>query len=209
MKLGEARLLVPILSLCCLRALAAAADDDGDWYWPQWRGPMGTGVGAQADPPVEWSETKNIRWKIALPGMGHSTPIIWGDRVYVSSAVPYGDSVDPVTTHAPGAHDYVAPIQRYKFMVLAINRADGKIVWERTLREELPHEGAHSTGSLASNSPVTDGEHLIAFFGSRGLYCLDMDGELQWETDLGDMETLHAHGEGSSPALHGDTLIVN
>ena len=192
---------------------ATAADDSNpvgaDRVWPQWRGPLGTGVAPYADPPTEWSETKNIRWKLALPGMGHSTPIVWGDRVYISAAVPFGDSVDAVATHAPGAHDYVAPTQRHKFVVLAINRADGTIIWERALRRELPHEGGHSTGSLASNSPVTDGEHLIVFFGSRGLYCLNMDGDLQWETDLGDMETLHAHGEGSSPALHGDTLVVN
>ncbi len=215
MKCGGLRFLGRILALSCLLALPAAADDDsagdaaGKQYWPQWRGPLGTGVSPDANPTVEWSEDKNIRWKLALPGTGHSTPIVWGDHVFVTSAVPYGSFVDPVTTHAPGAHDYVAPTQRYKFMLLAINRADGTIIWERTLREGLPHEGSHSTGSLASNSPVTDGEHLIAFFGSRGLYCLDMDGELQWETDLGDMETLHAHGEGSSPALYGDTLVVN
>ena len=202
-------LLAPILAAFCLLTTHAGADKDAGHYWAQWRGPLSTGVSPHANPPIEWSESRNIRWKLSLPGMGHSTPIIWGDRVYVTSAVPYGDSVDPVRTHAPGAHDYVAPTQRHKFMLLAINRADGKIVWERTLREELPHEGSHNTGSLASNSPVTDGEHLIVFFGSRGLYCLDMDGELQWETDLGDMESLHAHGEGSSPALHRDTLIVN
>lgn len=186
-----------------------AADEDRDRYWGQWRGPLGTGVGPNANPPVEWSETKNIRWKIALPGMGHSTPIVWEDRVYVSSSVGYGESVDPVHTHTEGAHDYVAPTQRHRFVVLAISRADGEILWERTLREEIPHEGMHNTGSLASNSPVTDGEHLFAFFGSRGLYCLDMQGEVQWEKDLGDMKTKHAHGEGSSPALWGDTLIVN
>lgn len=170
---------------------------------------MGTGVGPYADPPLEWSETKNIRWKLALPGMGHSTPIIWGNRVFVTSAVPYGDFVAPKPSHTPGVHDYEAPTQRYKFMVFAIDRRNGKIIWQRTLREELPHEGGHTTASLASNSPVTDGELLFAFFGSRGLYCLDMDGELLWEEDLGDMQTLHAHGEGSSPALYGDTLIVN
>jgi outer membrane protein assembly factor BamB len=195
--------------MCFLLMLGASADGEGDRYWAQWRGPLGTGVAPHANPPMEWSETKNIRWKIALPGTGHSTPIVWGDRVYVSSSVPYGEAVEPVTTHTEGAHDYVAPTQRHKFVVVAINRADGEIIWERTLREEIPHEGMHNTGSLASNSPVTDGEHLFAFFGSRGLYCLDMDGEVVWEKDLGDMKTKHAHGEGSSPALYGDTLIVN
>ena len=136
-------LLAPILTAYCLVA-THAADKEAERYWGQWRGPLSTGVAPHADPPVEWSETKNIRWKLSLPGVGHSTPIIWGDCVYVTSAVPYGDSVNPVGTHAPGAHDYVAPTQHHKFMVLAINRADGKIIWERTLREELPHESSRS-----------------------------------------------------------------
>jgi outer membrane protein assembly factor BamB len=91
---------------------------------------------------------------------------------------------------------------------LAVGRRDGRVLWSKVLREEWPHEGGHETGSLASNSPVTDGERLYAFFGSRGLYCLDLKGELVWKKDLGRMHTLHAHGEGSSPVLHGDTLIV-
>jgi outer membrane protein assembly factor BamB len=81
-------------------------------------------------------------------------------------------------------------------------------LWRKVLKEEWPHEGGHNTGSLASNSPVTDGQHLYVFFGSRGLYCLDLKGETKWEKHLGRMQTLHAHGEGSSPVLHGDTLIV-
>ena len=93
--------------------------------------------------------------------------------------------------------------------VLAISRKQGKILWQRTVRNELPHEGAHYTGSLASNSPATDGEHLFAFFGSYGLYCLDLDGELQWEKDLGKMQIKHGHGEGTSPVLYDNTLIIN
>ncbi|HZO84065.1 MAG TPA: PQQ-binding-like beta-propeller repeat protein, partial [Verrucomicrobiae bacterium] len=95
-----------------------------------------------------------------------------------------------------------------QFVALAIDRHDGSLLWKKVLREEWPHEGGHQTGSLASSSPVTDGERLYVFFGSRGLYCLDLNGELKWSKDLGRMHTLHAHGEGSSPVLHGDTLIV-
>ncbi len=182
---------------------------DAKHHWPQWRGPVGTGVAPDADPPVEWSEGKNIRWKLALPGLGHSTPIIWGNRVFITTAVPYGARVEPKWDRSPGAHDGLPVTYRQKFVVLAASRSDGKIIWQRTVGQTLPHEGGHYTGSLASNSPVTDGEHLFAFFGSRGLYCFDLDGELQWKKDLGDMQTLHGHGEGSSPALHADTLIIN
>jgi outer membrane protein assembly factor BamB len=115
----------------------------------------------------------------------------------------------PRFSNSPGAHDLVAVTQKHKFIVVALNRKDGSIAWQRTLREEIPHEAVHRTASLASASPVTDGEHVYAYFGSRGLYCLDMTGKLIWKSELGKMRPMHAHGEGSSPALHGDTLIVN
>lgn len=178
-------------------------------YWPQWRGPLNTGVAPHAEPPVEWSETLNIRWKVALPGKGHSTPVIWDDRVFVSTAEPYGEMSPPTFSGEPGAHTEIPVSQRHKFIVMAISRADGRVLWKRTLREQLPHAGGHSTASLASGSPVTDGEHVFAFFGSYGLYGLSLDGKLIWEKDLGPMHPLHGHGEGSSAALYQDTLIVN
>ncbi len=182
---------------------------DYERYWPQWRGPLGTGVAPYADPPVVWSETRNIRWKVPLPGEGHSTPAVWNDRVFITAAIPYGDSLEPRYSGAPGGHDEVPITRSHEFTVMTIDRRDGKILWRRTVRRELPHEGGHVTASLASASPVTDGEHLFAFFGSRGLYALNLDGDLLWEADFGRMHTLHGHGEGSSPALYRDTLIIN
>src|SRR6185369_402760 len=176
--------------------------------WPQWRGPLANGVAPRANPPNHWSETNNIRWKILLPGKGHSSPIVSGDWVFVLSAVPTGSAQKPVFDDAPGVHDSVPVTHRHQFLAIAINRRDGKVSWQKVLREEWPHEGGHETGSLASNSPVTDGESLYVFFGSRGLYCLDLNGQLKWQSDLGRMHTLHAHGEGSSPVLSGNTLII-
>ena len=93
--------------------------------------------------------------------------------------------------------------------MMALNRADGSIAWQKVLREEIPHEGHHGDGSFASSSPVTDGELLFAYFGSRGLYAMDMKGNVKWQKDLGKMRTKNAFGEGSSPALHGNVLVVN
>jgi outer membrane protein assembly factor BamB len=200
---------------CLLFLLVAmvGADDrvspDSQRNWPQWRGPLGTGAAPHGDPPVEWSEGKNVRWKVPLPGKGHSTPIVWGNRIILTTAVPYGDALKPRYSTAPGTHDGVPVTHRHRFAILALDRRDGRVVWERTLHEALPHEGGHYTGSLASNSPVTDGEHVFAFFGSHGLYSLNLDGELEWKADFGQMQSLHGHGEASSPALYGDTLIVN
>lgn len=202
-------------TLASLLALTALADDAGRRadtqslrHWPQWRGPSANGVAPSANPPTVWSETNNVRWKIPLPGQGHASPIVFGDAVYVLAAVATGEAQKPVHDSAPGVHDSVPVTHRHQFVCLAISRRDGKVIWKRVLREEWPHEGGHETGSLASNSPVTDGERLYAFFGSRGLYCLDLKGAVQWEKNLGRMQTLHSHGEGSSPVLHGDTLIV-
>jgi outer membrane protein assembly factor BamB len=192
-------------------AVAAGGDERPDPLdqWAGWRGPLASGVAPRGNPPATWSEQENVRWKTALPGLGHSTPIIWGDRVYLTAAVAHGEAVAPHRDHDEGAHDNLASTRRQKFVVLGVDRRNGRILWETTVRDERPHEGTHSTGSWASNSPVTDGEQLFVSFGSRGIFALDPDGKVVWQTDLGDMQTRHGHGEGSSPALHGDTLVVN
>ena len=198
-------------ALCLLAGGSAAAEEPaaGDRFWPGWRGPLGTGAAPHADPPVEWSESRNLRWKAELPGGGHSTPAVWGDRVFVTAAVPYGDPLPPAYSGLPGGHDERPVTHRHRFVVLALNRASGRVLWQRVVRDDLPRAGGHYTASLASPSPVTDGEHLIVSFGSHGLYGLDLEGGLRWELDLGPMRPLHGHGEGSSPALFGGALVVN
>jgi outer membrane protein assembly factor BamB len=198
---------VILLALACP---AFAADPDAD-NWPAWRGPLATGVSPAADPPTEWdAETgTNVRWKTAIPGRGHSTPIVWGDRIFLTAAIPIGDALAPKPSTAPGNHDNLPVTHKQRFIALAINRSDGKIIWQQKLHEALPVEQGHRTGSLASSSPVTDGERLIVNFGSFGLYCLDLDGNLLWKKDFGRMNTLHGHGEGASPVLHGKSLVIN
>lgn len=193
---------------CAFRS-QAGGDTNAMDYWPQWRGPLGTGEAPRANPPVEWSEDRNVRWKLALPGKGHSTPVVWGHRLFLTAAVPVGAALPSKYSGAPGGHDEAPITHRYRFVAMAVDRRDGKVLWERSLREELPHQGGHRTASLASPSPVTDGKQLIVGFGSWGLYGLDLDGNPEWETDFGQLATLHGHGEGSSPVLHGDTVIVN
>jgi len=188
---------------------AEVAAPVADEQWGQWRGPRMTGWSPSATPPLEWSEGHNVRWRSPVPGLGHSSPVIWGERVYLTSAVPFGDAFEPAPDLSPGAHDNAPITHAYRFVALAFDRASGELLWERSLRTEIPHERYHSSASLASASPVTDGEHVYAFFGSRGLYALDPAGELIWSRDLGTMQVKHGHGEGASPALHGDTLVVN
>jgi outer membrane protein assembly factor BamB len=198
-----------LLVICLLAGAGAASSGEAEQNWPQWRGPLGTGLAPKARPPVEWSETKHIRWKTTLPGKGHSTPIVWGDHIFLTTAIPYGKAVKPRIPERPGAHDNLSMTYHHEYAVLAVSRKTGKILWQYSVDKGLPHEAGHVSASLASASAVADGERVFAFFGSRGLYCLDMSGKLLWKKNLGEMHTKHGHGEGSSPALHGETLVVN
>jgi outer membrane protein assembly factor BamB len=189
---------------------AAAATRSGLRYWPQWRGPLGTGEAPSAKPPLEWGEGRNLRWKVEVPGRGKSTPVVWGDLVLITTAVPSSKSPAPGATSVGSSHPAVRAAQSpMEFAVLAYSRADGSVKWRRGVREELPHEGTHQDGTYASGSVLTDGSRVYAFFGSRGLYALDMSGNLLWQKDLGRMQTRNSFGEGASPALHRDTLVVN
>jgi outer membrane protein assembly factor BamB len=373
----------------CLAGAASSPEQN----WPQWRGPLQTGVGPKADPPTEWSETRNVKWKVKVPGEGHATPIIWEDKVFVLTAIPTGKKVEtpaadaevgeqnprppgppeagagppprepgggeggrggpggfgpgtflgrqmletgdknndqklaaeeltglaetwfekldtektgklsqdqfverfgnvmgPTPEGAPrgrGGGRFIAPglfdatdankdgaltreefkkaftkwftdwdteksgslteqklrdglngalprpqfggpggpgrgpggrggfgggqkpTEVHQFAIVCLDRQTGQMRWQQTAREEVPHEGHHATGSFAAASPVTDGKSVFTFFGSRGLYCYDFAGKLQWHQDFGDMRIQNGFGEGSSPALHGDTLLVN
>jgi outer membrane protein assembly factor BamB len=188
------------LAICLLAGVAAlSAQQSGPSdprYWAQWRGPAFTGVSKTATPPAEWSETKNIRWKVPIPGKGSSSPVVWGDRVFVLTAVPQGSAQSAAgVTH--------------KFTVLAIDRKTGKTLWERVAVEGAPHEPTHREfGTFASSSAVTDGELVIASFESRGIFAFDMDGKPLWNVDLGDKRMRMQFGEGTTPALFGNSVVV-
>lgn len=186
-----------------------AQTDTAQTDWAQWRGPLGTGVSVQATPPVSWSEEENVQWKTELPGRGHSSPIVWQDQVFLTTAVPVGSEFDPIADERPGSHDNLKVRQRHRYVVLSVDRKQGNILWERTVNENVPHEGGHYTGSLASASPLTDGQRLYAYFGSNGLFALDLDGQILWEKQFGKMHSKHGHGEGASPCLYKDQLFIN
>ena len=157
--------------------------------WPHWRGPAQNGMVLHGNAPLEWSEEKNVKWKAAIPGLGHATPIIWEDKIFVLTATPAASGE-----------------RRLAFTVLCLDRQTGKTLWSQVARNDVPHQEIQPTNSHSSGSPVTDGEHLIVPFGSYGLYCYDLQGSRIWEKDLGKVQV--TWGEGSSPALAGDVVIV-
>lgn len=205
-------------------ARAVTADEQN---WPQWRGPLANGVAPSASPPTTWSETSNIKWKIKIPGNGSATPIVLEDKVFIQTAVPTGkkaeksdatkaandkstDSPGPRRRRGGGGMGGETPDEYYQFTLICLDRNTGKTLWQKVPREEIPHEGVRpGEGSFASSSPITDGQHVYACFGSRGLHCYDMDGNLKWEKDLGKLRIKMGFGEGSTPVLYGNTLVVN
>jgi len=200
-----ARCATALISIFILTSTLIAQTSDASRYWAQWRGPHASGVSSTANPPLEWSESKNVRWKVRIPGRGSASPIVWGDRVFVLTAAPMGITGD--AQHAPrGA---ATPRGVHRFLVMAIDRKTGTTIWERVAREQEPHEQSHvDNGTWASSSPITDGERVYAYFESFGLYAYDMNGKLLWEKDLGDKKMRNEFGEGSTPVLHGNTLVI-
>lgn len=175
--------------------LVARGSESSD-VWLHWRGPTGNGIAIDSNPPTEFSNTKNVRWKTAVPGLGSGSPIVLSDRVFVVTAVPQAN---------PGRAN---SIQSMNFDVLCYSRDDGSLLWQRTATTATPHQETHSTNGFASASPCSNGSHVFAHFGSRGLYCYTIDGELVWERkDLGQMITRNGFGEGSSPTLASDPQL--
>jgi len=202
---------IALTALFALLWQANAQSDQG--HWPQWRGPYLNGM-ARGDAPTDLSGPKSMRWKTPIPGRGHSTPVVWGDRIFLTTAIPAGTPPPPqqaAQTGRGGAGGGAGAGIEHKLVVYSVDRKTGKVVWERTAKVVTPLEGYHRTyGSFASNSPVTDGSRIYASFGSYGVYCYDFSGKLIWERDLGvRMHVKNQFGEGTAPVLHGDRLILH
>lgn len=202
------RSLILLLSLAL--PLIPSGPNPSDDDWPRWRGPANDGM-ARGDAPVEWSDTKNIAWKLPVAGKGHSSPVIWGDKLFLTTAIP--TAAAPPAAPPPSGGRGMSPGGAigvdHKFVLMCINRNTGKVIWEQTAKVAAPHEGYHPTyGSYASNSPVTDGKYVYAFFGSRGMFVYDLDGKPVWQKDFGPMKMKMQFGEGAAPTLEGDVLYL-
>jgi len=190
-----------IAALCLCAATSVAAQKPALESWPHWRGSSHTGV-ATGEPPVAWSDTSNVKWKVEIPGRGYSTPVAWGDRIFLTTAIPAGKkpaAAPAAEAGGRGPGGGSGANEEHRFEVVAVDRATGKILWQKTAVTAAPHEGYHHLyGSFASNAPATDGQRVYAFFGSRGLFVYDLNGKLLWQKDLGiKMQMRLAFGEGT------------
>ena len=179
--------------------------------WHQWRGPEANGVSRTATPPMTWSESENIRWKVPIDGRGVSSPVVWGNKIFLLSSVNTGE-VDASLPKPEDQPDRVFGIKhpntKYSFVVLCLDRKNGKEIWRRAATDLVPHEGHHKDNSFASASPFTDGKRLYCWFGSAGLYCFDLDGKKLWSKDLGRAKVGASLGEGCSPVVHDNKVII-
>ena len=201
-------LFTKTLILCFLFTPTLNALDN----WGQWRGPMNSGVAESSDPPVKWSETENIKWKIPIEGNGTSTPIVWEDKVFILTAVKTDQKdisiPDPKDQPKSNFFDIKRPNAVHEFLVMCFDRNTGTELWRDTATKKIPHEGAHNDNDFASASPTTDGKRLFCWFGSAGLFCYDLKGNKIWERNLGEAKVGSSLGEGCSPVLYEDKLVI-
>jgi len=180
--------------------------------WHHWRGPLANGTAPKADPPTSWDDKKNVRWVAAIPGKGSATPIVWGDQVFVVTAVNTnraGKAEDLARIDPKFERKTEAPSNYHEFHVMSFDRQTGKLRWKLLAATRVPHEGHHPTHSYAAGSPTTDGKRLYVSFGSFGIYAYDLDGKQLWSRDLGRMVTRLGWGEAVAPVIHGDSLLLN
>jgi outer membrane protein assembly factor BamB len=206
-----------LLATTFLIVPATSAPFSGDDDWPRWRGPADNGM-ARGDAPLTWSDTEHISWKHEIPGKGNSSPVIWGDKIFITTAIPMPASAAPAPAaegtppaggRGRGMQSGGAVGTDHEFVLICFNRNTGKLLWEQVAKVAAPHEGYHPRyGSYASNSPVTDGKMVYAFFGSRGIFAYDLDGKLVWQKDFPPQRMKLQFGEGAAPTLDAGTLYL-
>lgn len=202
-----------LLAAALYRAAAGAAPAAD--AWPQFRGPAGDGVADAATPPLTWSAEENILWSVEVPGAGWSQPVIWGDRVFLTTAVAEEQLKPRPGDWGPGGglgaffgFSPKPPDTVYRWQVLCLDADTGEILWETTAKQGKPTTATHRNNTYASETPVTDGERVIASFGAAGLYCYDFSGALLWSRDLGSHPMQLGWGTGSSPVLDGERVFL-
>jgi hypothetical protein len=207
-------ILLTALALLLIVVIQPITAQRGD-RWPSFRGPSASGVGDDVRVPDRWNvkDGSNVRWRVAVPGLGHSSPIVWGDRVFVTTAISSrGGATFKPGLYGEGTASEDRSVQRW--VVMALDRGTGRVVWQQTAYEGVPREKRHIKATYANATPATDGRRVVAFFGSQGLYGFDMDGKLLWKKDLGVLNTgaydlpEYEWGTASSPIIYKNLVIV-
>jgi outer membrane protein assembly factor BamB len=201
------------LSLICLTSFVAGASAVAPSNWSQWRGDDGTGVSTETNVTLDWGADRNVRWKTTIPGRGHSSPVVWANRVFLTSdlegeVVPGAKAVDHTYDGKPFKHpDSIGGDRKHTMKVIAIDRDSGRILWEQSAFEGTVYDDRHRKGSFASPTPAVDANFVFAYFGTEGLYCYDHAGKQIWKTTPGKLGTI-GMGTGTSPVLFENLVIL-
>ena len=195
--------IIPALFLTLLALNTCFASDN----WPQFRGPKSMGVADDPKLPDTWSATENVAWKTEIPGVGWSSPVVWNNKIFVTSVVSKGEVEAPKKGLYFGG-ERKASTDEHRWMVYCVNWKTGKILWEREAFKGVPPSSRHLKNSYASETPVTDGERVYVYFGNVGLFCYDMDGKPLWDKRWGPFKTRYGWGTAASPVLHKDRVYV-
>ncbi|HKW97627.1 MAG TPA: PQQ-binding-like beta-propeller repeat protein [Bryobacteraceae bacterium] len=193
--------------LAAIIALAVVPLAAGD-RWPQFRGPLSNGVADDPKLPDSWSATRNVVWKTEIPGSGWSSPVVWGDRIFVTSVISTVAAESPKKGLYFGGNRENIPSDEHRWMVYAVDWKTGKIIWEREVHRGAPHSSHHLKNTYASETPVTDGERVYAYFGSAGLYVFDIEGKPVWSKQWGPFRTRYGWGTAASPVLYKDRIYI-
>ncbi len=195
--------------------LDLSAQSQRDIHWPSFRGAQARGIAEGYATPTEWDVERgtHIKWKTAIPGLAHSSPVVWDDRIFVTTAVRNKAEAELKV----GLYGDITPVENegvHSWKIYSIDKTTGEVLWERTAHRGVPRTERHPKSTHANSTPATNGKHVIAFFGSEGLYCYDFEGNLVWKKDLGVLDSNFflvpeaQWGFASSPVIHGDVVIV-
>ncbi|HEU4389122.1 MAG TPA: PQQ-binding-like beta-propeller repeat protein, partial [Blastocatellia bacterium] len=191
------------LVLCfSIQAFGSAGNNN----WPQFRGPQSLGIAEDPALPDRWSTTENVLWKVDVPGNGWSSPIVWNDRIFVTSVIG-GDAEKPRKGLYFGG-ERKAPSVEHRWMVYCVDYKTGKVRWEKEAHKATPAFSHHLKNTFASETPVTDGERVYAYFGNVGMFCYDLDGKLLWSKSFGSFKTRYGWGTAASPVVHKDRVYI-
>lgn len=198
--------LIPSIIFAAVMITGTCFADDGNW--PAFRGAEARGVSERDDLPIKWSTTENVKWRAAIPGRGWSSPVTWGNRIYLTTVISHGKEEEAKKGLYFGGDRSKPPQADHDWKVLALDLESGITVWEKTVDQGPPLHSLHIKNSYATETPITDGERIYAMFGNRGLYCLDLDGNVLWTKPLKPFKTRLGWGTASSPMFYEGRLYV-
>jgi len=197
------------MALMMLFVILIGTDQISAQDWPGWRGD-GSGISPEKNLPLKWSEDEGVKWKTPIPGAGHSSPVVWGNHIFVTTAVAEDPNVESFRGGVYMGGNRPKPDEsEYAYRLICIETHQGNILWSQAVTKQNPKTRRHTKNTYASETPVTDGKYVFTSFGSAGLYCVDFEGNVVWQRDLGLMRRKRGWGTGASPVLFRDTVIFN